>query len=92
MITDIYNSPDKPVKCPHCGSNRIANILYGYPVFSDELEADRAAGRVTLGGCYVSDDDPVWQCADCRTKIHQPGRQIEIGMAFRASRPTREVR
>ena len=88
-MEERYNAPGKPDKCPHCGSNRIANILYGYPAYSEELEADRASGRITLGGCYVSNDDPVWQCADCRIKIYQPGRQIDLGMEFRANRSGR---
>ena len=88
-MAERYNLPEKPVKCPRCGSNRIANLLYGYPMYSEELETDRAAGRITLGGCYVTDDDPVWQCADCRVKIHQPGRQMDTGMEFRSTRPGR---
>lgn len=66
-----FESPRKPRKCPACGSNRIASILYGYPMFSEELEKKLAAGSVTLGGCIITGDDPVWECADCKTPIYR---------------------
>ena len=28
----------KMKKCPRCGSTRLAPILYGYPLFDDELQ------------------------------------------------------
>ena len=55
----------KPEICTHCGSSRIANILYGLPGFSKELREDLDEGRVVLGGCMVSEDNPKWACADC---------------------------
>lgn len=65
-----YTSPHKPDRCPACGSRRIADILYGYPAFSKELEADVAAGRVMLGRCCVTGDDPAWECLDCHIGIY----------------------
>jgi hypothetical protein len=32
--------------------------MYGYPLFSEELEQKLEAGKITLGGCCISDDDP----------------------------------
>lgn len=61
----------KPRKCPACDSSRIAEILYGYPAFSAKLEKDLNAGRIILGGCCVSDDDPAWQCVDCQMVIYK---------------------
>ena len=66
-----YEYRRKSRKCPSCGSNKIANILFGMPAFSEELENDLKEGRVVLGGCCVSDDDPSWQCADCDIKIYK---------------------
>ncbi len=34
----IYRYETKPKNCPVCGSEKIADILYGYPLFSDELK------------------------------------------------------
>ena len=64
-------SKRKPRKCPACNSSRIANILYGMPEYSPKLERDIEAGRIILGGCCISDDDPVWQCADCQMTIYK---------------------
>lgn len=64
-------SQRKPRKCPACNSSRIANILYGMPEQSPKLERDIEAGRIILGGCCISDDDPVWQCADCQMVIYK---------------------
>lgn len=66
-----HESSRKPRKCPSCGSGRIATILYGLPAFSPELEADLDAGRIVLGGCCVTDDDPAWQCLDCQATIYR---------------------
>lgn len=67
----------KPRKCPVCGSNRIANILYGLPVMSPKMERELATGKLVLGGCCITDDDPEWQCADCNCPFFkQPGREI----------------
>jgi len=71
LIEKRFESTQKPATCPHCGSSRVADILYGYPAFSEALEQDLAAGRITLGGCCVSDDDPVWRCTACRTDIYE---------------------
>jgi hypothetical protein len=50
----------KPQACPDCGSQRIASILYGLPGMTPELECAMREGRVVLGGCAVSDEDPAW--------------------------------
>jgi len=65
-----YEYSRKPRKCPECGSTKIARILYGYPAFSDELRRELKAGRVVLGGCCITGDDPHWQCVDCETVFY----------------------
>ncbi len=59
--------PVRPAECPRCGSDRVAAIQYGHVLFSPQLERDLRAGRVVLGGCFVSGDhsDPTWYCLDC---------------------------
>ena len=66
-----YSSGRKPGKCPHCGSLRIANILYGEPAYSERLMADIKTGKIILGGCLLTMDDPKWQCVDCNTEIYK---------------------
>ena len=65
-----YASKRKPKKCPVCSSPRVATILYGMPELSAKLEKELSAGRIILGGCCITDDDPEWQCADCQTVIY----------------------
>jgi len=59
----------KPHKCPECSSTRIADILYGLPAWSQELDEDLKSGKLVLGGCCITEDDPKWQCADCHTSF-----------------------
>jgi hypothetical protein len=66
-----YESGSQPSKCPECGSLRIARILYGYPAWSAELEADMKAGRIAIGGCCITGDDPKWKCMECETEIYK---------------------
>lgn len=66
----------RPEKCPNCNRRSVATILYGLPAFDPKLDQDLRAGRVILGGCCVSDDDPAWQCNKCGSTIYRrrPGR------------------
>jgi transcription elongation factor Elf1 len=62
----------KPGKCPSCGHSPLASILYGYVVgIDDGLDKKLEEGRIVLGGCCVSDDDPKWECTNCGLKIHK---------------------
>ena len=51
--------------CPMCGGTDIAMILYGLP--SDELLKSKKVkeGKIILGGCGVSGNDPKLECNDC---------------------------
>ena len=66
-----HESPRKPRQCPACGSKLIAPILFGLPMFSEELENKLAAGQIVLGGCCISDDDPKWECVDCHAQVYE---------------------
>ena len=48
-------SEEIPQKCPKCNSNRVVNIVYGYPAPETFREAEN--GKIALGGCYVTGDD-----------------------------------
>jgi hypothetical protein len=61
----------RPDECPKCGKKPVAYILYGLPDFSPELEKKCDEGKVVLGGCVVSDDDPKWQCTGCRANFYK---------------------
>jgi hypothetical protein len=66
-----YSSEEQPEKCPGCGSEKVALILWGLPAYSDELQREMDAGKIVLGGCCVSADDPSWTCIDCGARIHK---------------------
>jgi hypothetical protein len=62
---DVIRVKEKPNICPICGSDKIASFLYGLPVFSEYLKKELNEGTIKLGGCCVSDDDPLFRCLDC---------------------------
>jgi predicted RNA-binding Zn-ribbon protein involved in translation (DUF1610 family) len=49
--------------CPKCGSSNVIPIIYGLPSYEAFLESKE--GKIKLGGCIVSDDNPNWHCKDC---------------------------
>ena len=49
---------DMPEICPMCDSARVAPIRYGRPAFNGELERAQAEGKIALGGCVITGDDP----------------------------------
>jgi hypothetical protein len=63
----------KPFKCPDCGATEVAVILYGMPINNEKLQKDLQDGRIALGGCCLTGDDPRWECIRCRCKIHKKG-------------------
>jgi hypothetical protein len=72
-----YKSTKKPDKCSECGSSKIAEILYGLPVFSLGLEKKINKNKIFLGGCCVSGNDPLWKCIDCGTVIFKMEIDLE---------------
>ncbi len=61
----------KPRKCKQCGSTKIANIFYGYPSGSTELNTQLQAERIVLGGDVITECDPNWKCVDCGLQIYK---------------------
>jgi hypothetical protein len=45
--------------------------MWGYPAYSEEMQKEIDEGKITLGGCCISLDDPTWQCADCRVVFYR---------------------
>ena len=61
----------KPDKCPACGNSTVASIMYGLPVFTDELKRAVAEGKIVLGGCVISGRDPRWKCTSCGALFYE---------------------
>jgi len=60
----------KVLRCPQCGSEKVAEILYGYPIF-EAIKDDLETGRTVLGGCIVEEDAPQWSCQACSLEFGQ---------------------
>jgi len=56
---------EKPHSCPWCGSEKIAILLSGMPVFIPELDNALDGGGVAIGSLNSGNDEPAWQCTDC---------------------------
>ena len=65
MAEERIERESKPEKCPQCGCTPVAEILYGFPDFSGDLEQQLDTNEIVLGGCCISGDDPEWQCPRC---------------------------
>ncbi len=59
-------------KCPKCGSRRVAPILYGMPVFDDEMQKQLDNEQLYLGGCCVTEHDPQYHCFECGKDVGSP--------------------
>lgn len=61
------------LRCPECGSFNIAEIRWGMPAFTEELQKALDEGRVVLGGCCIALDDPKYECNACRYRFGKSG-------------------
>lgn len=52
-------------ECPFCGSHNVAKILWGEPIFTEDLERELKSKTVVLGGCCIAFDSPEYHCNDC---------------------------
>ena len=59
---------EKPEKCPKCG-HKVAEVLYGMPAFSDELQQALDNGDIILGGCCISENSHDFECTHCHKKF-----------------------
>lgn len=50
--------------CPKCKSKNVRKIMYGYPSYEAFEKAE--AGKIVLGGCCISPDNPDYGCLDCK--------------------------
>ena len=59
-------------KCPKCGSRRVGHIYYGLPLFNEEMFHRMKNEQLYLGGCCISDDDPLYHCFECGKNVGSP--------------------
>ena len=60
------------MKCPKCGSKKLAPILYGMPAFDEEMKRKLDNQELVLGGCCISGDEPQYHCFGCGKDICTP--------------------
>ena len=53
-------------RCPKCGSLKAIKILYGMPTHEAILMAEE--GKIKLGGCCITGNDPEYYCKDCENE------------------------
>lgn len=53
----------KKKRCPKCGSRETVRIVYGFP--APELVEEAQRGKVELGGCCMTPDQPERRCKSC---------------------------
>jgi YgiT-type zinc finger domain-containing protein len=41
------------------------------PAYDEKVQKDINEGRLILGGCIVSPDNPAWQCSKCGLEIYK---------------------
>ena len=68
----VVNNRRAQIKCPRCGSKNTARILYGMPVYSEEMERKLNEGKLYLGGCCVTDNGPTRHCSECCRNFATP--------------------
>ena len=68
----------KPRKCPKCGHAPVGEILWGLPHMDSKLEELMDAGKIIIGGCCLSGDDPTWECSQCHQQIWKPIPEEEL--------------
>lgn len=57
------------MRCPKCGGQDVAKILYGLPAFDTKLEEDFRCGRIILGGCEEGVNNHHWHCNTCKNEF-----------------------
>lgn len=56
----------KPIKCENCGKISVVEILYGMP--TEESLQLLKKGKLVLGGCCITEENPHWACINCKTE------------------------
>lgn len=66
------------IPCPNCASSNTCRIMYGMPTYTDKLNDDLEAGRIHLGGCILTDNDPNRHCNDCEVDFDSKAPNIYL--------------
>ena len=56
--------------CPHCGSNRVARVLYGISEIVENLQDLIDKEEILLGGCMILPNSFNYYCINCQSEIY----------------------
>lgn len=70
--TRIIEVDSNPGKCPKCGGN-VVPILYGEP--TAQTYEEYLQGKLALGGCCITQNDPDWVCLGCDQQFRMAHRK-----------------
>ncbi len=59
-------SEKKNPVCQSCKSKNTCLIFWGYPGDMEQYLENISKKEIAVGGCTVSDNDPKWECTDCK--------------------------
>ena len=57
------------VKCPKCRKGKLSKLLWGMPVFTEELQKDIELGKVRLAGCMINEKSTRYYCRFCKNQF-----------------------
>ena len=64
----------KPICCPKCRSEDVLEIIYGLP--GESLLNAAQKGKVVLGGCCITGNDPEFHCKSCGNDFRKRGGML----------------
>ena len=56
--------------CPHCGSNKVARVLYGISEIDENLQDLIDKEEILLGGCMILPNSFNYYCINCQSEIY----------------------
>lgn len=56
--------------CPHCGSNRVARVLYEISEIDENLQDLIDKEEIFLGGCMILPNSFNYYCINCQSEIY----------------------
>ena len=79
-MTRKLKSEKKNPACPSCNSKNTCPIFWGYPAYMEKYLEAISKKEIAAGGCTVTDNDPKWECSDCkhRWRKRNDGDEWEI--------------
>ena len=57
------------MKCPKCGSKKTVPIMYGLPLFNEELIQKLNNNELYIGGCCIPYNVPTHHCLECNKNV-----------------------